>query len=103
MSGYSQKMYHAVADADRRLLGVQLGAACIDAEIPVQVAAQWFGVTRQGMYYWFTGETGIAEKHRIKTERIIRVLLAALDADALPAADLPTAMKVIKKYKGLTK
>lgn len=103
MSGYSQKMYYAVADADQRLLGVRLGAACIDAAIPVQIAAQWFGVTRQGMYYWFTGETGVAEKHRVKVEQVIGVLLAALRDKALPASDLPTAMKVIKKYKGLTK
>ena len=99
MIKYSKKTYAAVAKADMSLLGVQLGAACIDAEIPVQVVARWMGVSRQGVYYWFTGVTDIEAGKRVKVENIIATLLSALDAEELPAKDLFTALVVVKKYR----
>jgi len=100
MARYSKKMYDLVAEAPMSMLGVQFGAACIDAQIPVQVVAKWLGVTRQGVYYWFTGVTEVAEKHRAKIESIRSILLRALDDNVLPADDLAEAMKIIKTYRG---
>lgn len=101
MARYSKKMYDLVAAADMDLLGVQFGAACIDAQIPVQVVARWLGVTRQGVYYWFTGVTEVAEKHRAKIGGIQQVLLNALNDEALPVDDLVEALQIIKKYRGV--
>ena len=101
MIRYSKKTYEAVSKADMNLLGVQLGAACVDAEISVQVVARWMGVSRQGVYYWFTGVTDIEAGKRSKVENIIATLLKALDADELPAKDLPTALAIVKKYRSV--
>lgn len=96
---YSQKMYEVVAAGDMRRPGIKLGAACVDANIPVQVVAKWLGLSRQGVYYWFTGHTEVARRHLDKVERITSVLLAALDANELPAESLSVALDVVKKYR----
>ena len=96
---YSQKIYDAVAKADRTKLGVQLGCVCIDAQIPVQAVAKWFKVSRQAIYYWFTGVTGIKPAHEERAYQIIEILNAAVDDEALPAESLEGALKVITKYK----
>jgi hypothetical protein len=99
MSKYSQQIIDAVAKGDMKRPGVLLGAACIDAGIPVQVVAKWLGLSRQGVYFWFTGETEVAERNRTKVDKITSVLLAGLDAGELPAKDLATALEVVKKYR----
>ena len=99
MARYSKKTYDAVAAAPMGMLGVQFGAACVDAQIPVQVIAKWMGVSRQGVYYWFTGVTEVAEKHQTKMEEIRQLLLRALKDDTLPVDDLADAVKIIKKYR----
>jgi len=96
---YSKRVYNAVAKADQNLLGVRLGAACIDAQIPAQVVAKWFGISRQGVYYWFKGVYDVDERHREKANSIIGTLLRALDDRALPAKDLETAMAIVKQYR----
>lgn len=99
MIKYSRKTYEAVSKADMNMLGVQLGAACVDAEIPVQVVARWMGVSRQAVYYWFTGVTDIEPKKRPRVQSIINIVVAALDANELPADGLAATMDVIKKYR----
>lgn len=101
MAKYSKELYEAVANGDMRKAGVRLGAACIDAQIPVQVVAKWLKVTRQAVYFWFAGVTEVAARHAPKVDRITKVLLAALDAEELPAKDLPTALEIVNKYKEL--
>jgi len=99
MVKYSHRTYARIAAADMSKIGVQLGAACVDTEIPVQVVAKWMGVTRQGVYYWFFGETEVEPKKQDRAREIIRTLLRALDAGELPAPDLATALQVVKKYR----
>lgn len=99
--GYSKKVYKAVSKADMNKLGVRLGAVCIDAEIPVQVVAKWTGTTRQGVYYWFFGQTEVAEEKRPRVEQIIRTLLRAIKDEKLPAKTLAQAMEVVKQYREL--
>jgi len=55
-------------------------------------------ITRQGVYYWFTGND-VAEHHLPKIEQITRTIEAALSAGALPAKDLPAALEIVKQYK----
>lgn len=53
--GYSYALVKAVQAADPKLLGVQLGRLCIENNIPVMRVAEKFNVTRQTVYWWFTG------------------------------------------------
>ena len=99
MAKYHKTTYDVVAAGDLTRPGVRLAAACIDAEIPVQVVAKWIGVSRQAVYYWLTGATDVARRHIDKVERITDVLLDALDANELPAEDLETALAVVKRYR----
>ena len=99
MRKYSQAVYDAVSRSDRHKIGVRLGCACIDANIPVQVVAKWFGITRQGVYYWFTGVTEVADEHHDRMRSVINVLFRAVQDSALPAKDLRTTLQVVKQYR----
>lgn len=103
MLGYTDKVYNAIAKADDTMFGVQFAAVCVDAAVPVQIVANWFGVSRQAVYFWFTGVTGVAQKHRAKMTHIAAVLRAALRDNALPAKDTATTMHVIKTYRAKLK
>lgn len=56
--GYSQYTISANKSADKRLIGVALGRACIARGIPVTEVARKFGVSRQTVYNWFCGTHG---------------------------------------------
>ena len=99
MRKYSKSMYDAVARSDRHKIGVRLGCACIDANIPVQVVARWFGVTRQAVYFWFLGTTEVADDHHDRMRAVINVLFRAVQDEALPAKDLTTTLSVVKQYR----
>jgi hypothetical protein len=53
--GYSQRLVDLNKRADKKLLGVILGRACIEAESPVRTIADHLGVSRATVYNWFTG------------------------------------------------
>jgi hypothetical protein len=53
--GYSQRLVDLNKRADKKLLGVILGRACIEAESPVRTIADQLGVSRATVYNWFTG------------------------------------------------
>lgn len=53
--GYSQTTIAANKSADKRLIGVALGRACISKGIAVSEIAQRFNVSRQTVYNWFEG------------------------------------------------
>jgi transcriptional regulator with XRE-family HTH domain len=54
--GYSQYTISANKSADKRLIGVALGRACIARGVPVAEVADKFGVSRQTIYNWFGGK-----------------------------------------------
>ena len=54
--GYSQYTIEANKSADKRLIGVALGRACIAKGIAVADVAKRFGVSRQTVYNWFEGK-----------------------------------------------
>ncbi len=99
--GYSKKVYDAIVEGDPNKPGVLLGQLCVAADIPIQVAAMLLGASREGVYQWFLGESGVAEDRLPKLEYITRVIRKALAEGQLPAQDLETALKVVKKYKGV--
>lgn len=54
--GYSQYTIAANKSANRRLIGVALGRACIAKGVAVADVARQFGVSRQTVYNWFEGK-----------------------------------------------
>jgi hypothetical protein len=75
MRGYSLYVAEAILNGDKDRLGVRLGRACIERNIPVTKVAGALGVTRQTIYFWFTGEYDPSEVHQPMVERY----LASLD------------------------
>jgi len=53
--GYSVSVVENIKKADGKLLGVRLGLVCVSHDIPVSRVADDLGVTRQTVYYWFSG------------------------------------------------
>lgn len=54
-TGYSLRLRDLNTKADQRKLGVRLGKACIEHNIPVTVVAERMGVSRATVYNWFCG------------------------------------------------
>jgi hypothetical protein len=57
MRGYTVALVKANRKAPSHLIGVELGAACIRADIPVSEVAKKFGVSRPAVYAWFCGRS----------------------------------------------
>lgn len=55
LRGYSYKLVEAIRAANPELIGVQLGLACINVNIPVSDVAKAFKVSRMTIYSWFIG------------------------------------------------
>lgn len=72
--GYTSKFIRAVQDADQNKLGVQLAKVCIDNDIPVNDVAQFIGVTRMTVYFWFKGEMNVGDKHKEKIQKLVQKL-----------------------------
>jgi hypothetical protein len=53
--GYSVRLVHLNASADDKLLGVQLGRACIRNNVSVAEVSARLNVSRQTIYSWFCG------------------------------------------------
>lgn len=57
MIGYSIQFQKRNRAANKKLFGVQFGKHCIQHNISVMEVAQRLNVTRQTVYFWFTGAT----------------------------------------------
>jgi transcriptional regulator with XRE-family HTH domain len=53
--GYSARLIELNKKADQSMIGVQLGRACIKANVSVFDVAEKLGVSRQTVYNWFSG------------------------------------------------
>lgn len=56
-TGYSIRVAEAIQSASDTLLGVRLGQACLELDVPVTEVAQRLGVTRPTVYSWFVGKS----------------------------------------------
>lgn len=75
MIGYSIKLQRINKAANGRLLGVKLGRYCIDNEIPVTDVMEYFNVSKQTVYNWFTGvNEPKGENHKLVREYLARIL-----------------------------
>jgi len=71
--GYSLRLVQ-LNRAAAKSLGVKLGRACIENNVPVAVVAKRLGVSRQAVYSWFTG----ASIPRSSTEEKIKAFMDTL-------------------------
>jgi len=55
MIGYSIRLQQINKEANGKLLGVKLGRYCIRKEISVIEVMEYFEVSKQTVYNWFTG------------------------------------------------
>jgi|DEB19_MinimDraft_3_1074340.scaffolds.fasta_scaffold00221_4 hypothetical protein len=53
--GYSVRLIEQNRNADKQLLGVRLGRACIKSNTSVTKVSELLGVSRQTVYNWFSG------------------------------------------------
>lgn len=74
MHNYSVKIVQLNAEADQKLLGVQLGRLCISAGVPVNTVAKELDVTKAAVYRWFAGSVDISKHLRDKVEAYYRSL-----------------------------
>jgi hypothetical protein len=68
--GYSSDFVNEVNSADKTLLGVRLGIACIKRNIPVTDVAEFFNVSRTAVYAWFRG-SNVDDKHAEKMRKLV--------------------------------
>jgi DNA-binding XRE family transcriptional regulator len=74
MRGYTVALVKANRKAPKHLIGVELGAACIQADVPVAEVAKHFGVSRQAVYAWFCGRSTPHLVLHSKIEKYIKEL-----------------------------
>jgi hypothetical protein len=72
--GYSQRLVDLNKRADKKLLGVILGKACIAAESPVRAVADQLGVSRATVYNWFTGLCDPHPRHHAAVSKLLKRL-----------------------------
>lgn len=72
--GYSILTAREISEADKRMVGVQLGQLCVKLEIPIKDIAEHLGVSRQAVYAWFLGKAEVSDKHYSNVEKLIRRL-----------------------------
>jgi DNA invertase Pin-like site-specific DNA recombinase len=72
--GYSQRLVTLNKKADKKLLGVILGKACIEAESSVRAIADHLGVSRTTVYNWFTGLCDPHPKHHAAISKLLKRL-----------------------------
>ena len=74
MIGYTLALVLAVKRAPKHKLGVRLGKACIEANIPISQVAADFKVTRPTVYAWFTGKSQPNWRQEVAIEKYIQKL-----------------------------
>jgi hypothetical protein len=72
--GYSLLIANEIREANKSLLGVQLGKICLDRDIPVMDVAEFFDVSRVTVYAWFRGKTVVSGKYSDKMKKLIEKL-----------------------------
>jgi DNA-binding transcriptional regulator YiaG len=76
--GYTSRMAARIRQADRKLVGVQLGRICLKQDIAVASVATYLAVSRQIVYRWFSGEA----EPREHMHQVVRLLEALVYRDS---------------------
>lgn len=70
--------------------GIRLAKLCVEANLPMTEVAEYLGVTKLAVFYWFRGK-GIRSHRIAAVEALIYVLERDLKAEILPVRNIATA------------
>ena len=95
---YSEEFIREIKRADSNNMGILLGKACVEANLPLIQVANILGVSKVSVYYWFRGR-GMRESLRGKAQALLDILYKDKAAGILPLND----HKEAKKYAEATR
>lgn len=96
---YGDKFLRFLESPDEENLGVQLGRACVAANIPAAHVAVALEASRMTVYNWFRG--GDIRRHRRKEVRaFIDILQCDMDTGRLPARSVADSRDYIDALVG---
>lgn len=75
---YSAKIVERIMSADPTLLGVTLGRACVDRQIPVNRVCRDLDVSKAAVYRWFTGRHEVSKHLRSKVQAYHRAIATSV-------------------------
>lgn len=98
---YGEKFLRGLADGDPASVGVQLGRACVEANLPAAYVARVMGVARMTIYKWFRGHS-ITEKNLRTIAAFMRLIDEDMKNGVLPVRNLKDAKQYLEHLAGVT-
>ena len=97
---YGHKFLMELQKADSNRLGVRLGRACVDANLPASYIAQVLQISRMTIYTWFRGG-GVREDKRTSVEALLNILEQDLTNHRLPVDSINKARLYVQEITGV--
>ena len=93
---YSDKLLVHLASTDKQSPGINLGKACINAQLPIMHLAEALNVSRWTLHKWFRGEN-VASRFKADVESAYEAINTALQNNILPARERAESKKFIEE------
>lgn len=97
---YGHKFLMELQKADSNRLGVRLGRACVDANLPASYVADILQISRMTIYSWFRGG-GVREDKRGSAEALLKILEEDLENHRLPVDSISGAKRYLQDITGV--
>ena len=93
---YSERFLLEIHQLDGERLGVKLGKACVNANLPATYVASVMGVSRMTIHSWFRGKP-LRDKNATLAKQFMNLIEEGIGAGDLPAMKLSHAKEFIEK------
>lgn len=94
------ELIDVIRGGDPSKLGVQLGLACIEGDVPFRVPSLLLNCAPNSVYRWFGGGA-VTQAYRAPVLKVINAIRAATEAGELPAGrSIHNCLKAIVKHQG---
>ena len=87
---YSQEFRLELYKGDTKSLGVALGVACVEANLPAKYVAPVLNVSRMTIHSWFRG-SAIRHRHHKLVSALISIIREDMSKGVLPAKSVADA------------
>jgi hypothetical protein len=87
---YSQEFRLKLYRSDTKSLGVALGVACVEANLPAKYVAPVLNVSRMTIHSWFRG-SAIRHRHHKLVSALISIIREDMSKGVLPAKSVADA------------
>lgn len=87
---YSQEFRLKLYRSDTKSLGVALGVACVEANLPAKYVAPVLNVSRMTIHSWFRG-SAIRYRHHKLVSALISIIREDMSKGVLPAKSVADA------------